>query len=156
MTHDPAWRDDRFDPPVISWNIGINDHTPAVNITPPRSVCTVYCRPMPGQKAQLLVDRAAAAAARCGLEFISYPIGQALFVDPQSPYVQTMLRIAGKTASRTVSYGTDGVMFGAMKQMLVLGPGDIAQAHTWDEFITLEQLERGTQLYRRVIQEFCE
>jgi len=156
VTHDPAWRDDRFDPPIISWNIGINDHTPAVNITPPQSICTVYSRPMPGQNAQQLVDRAAAAAQRCGLEFISYPIGKALFVDPQSPYVQTMLRIAGKKASRTVSYGTDGVMFGAMKQMLVLGPGDIAQAHTWDEFIELDQLQRGTELYRRVIQELCE
>lgn len=156
VTHDPAWRDDRFDPPIISWNIGINDHTPAVNITPPQSICTVYSRPMPGQDAQQLVDRAAAAAQRCGLEFISYPIGKALFVDPQSPYVQTMLRIAGRKASRTVSYGTDGVMFGAMKQMLVLGPGDIAQAHTWDEFIELDQLQRGTELYRRVIQELCE
>jgi acetylornithine deacetylase len=67
-----------------------------------------------------------------------------------------MLRIAGRKASRTVSYGTDGVMFGAMKQMLVLGPGDIAQAHTWDEFIELDQLQRGTELYRRVIQELCE
>lgn len=156
VTHDPAWRDERFDPPIISWNIGINDHTAAVNITPPQSVCTVYSRPMPGQDAQQLVDRAAAAAARCGLEFIASPIGQALFVDPQSPYVQTMLRIAGKQTSKTVSYGTDGVMFGAMKQILVLGPGDIAQAHTWDEYIELDQLRKGTELYRRVIRELCE
>jgi acetylornithine deacetylase len=47
-------------------------------------------------------------------------------------------------------------MFGAMKQMLVLGPGDIAQAPTWDEFIELDQLQRGTELYRRVIRELCE
>lgn len=156
VTNDPAWRDERFDPPIISWNIGINDHTAAVNITPPQSVCTVYSRPMPGQDPQKLVDRAAAAAARCGLEFIAYPIGKALFVDPQSPYVQTMLRIAGRQGSKTVSYGTDGVMFGAMKQILVLGPGDIAQAHTWDEFIELDQLQKGTELYRRVIRELCE
>ena len=49
---DPAWRNDEFDPPTVSWNIGINDHTRAVNITPPQSVCTVYFRTMPGQDAK--------------------------------------------------------------------------------------------------------
>ncbi|MGH7201381.1 MAG: M20/M25/M40 family metallo-hydrolase, partial [Planctomycetaceae bacterium] len=52
----PEWRNDEFDPPVISWNIGINDHTRAVNITAPQSVCTVYFRPMPGQDADGLID----------------------------------------------------------------------------------------------------
>ena len=47
---DPQWQHDEFDPPIISWNIGINDHTAAVNITPPQSICTVYFRPMPGQQ----------------------------------------------------------------------------------------------------------
>ncbi len=34
---DPAWQDRRFDPPGISWNIGINDHTAAVNVTPDKT-----------------------------------------------------------------------------------------------------------------------
>ncbi len=43
-----AWQNHEFDPPTLSWNIGINDHTRAVNITAPQSICTVYFRPMPG------------------------------------------------------------------------------------------------------------
>lgn len=66
---DPAWRHPEFDPPTICWNIGINDHTHAFNITAPQSVCSVYYRPMPGQNPQLLLDRARQAAERCGLKF---------------------------------------------------------------------------------------
>ncbi len=155
LQHDPAWQNQEFDPPGISWNIGINDHTAAVNITPPQSVCTVYFRPMPGQDGDLLVARARAAADRCGLEFKRGHSGRALYVDPQSPFVQTVLKLANKPEPRTAAYGTDGVMFGDLKNILVLGPGDIAQAHTHDEWIALEQLESGTALYARLIEHFC-
>jgi acetylornithine deacetylase len=152
---DPAWRNPEFDPPIVSWNIGINDHTTAVNITPPQSVCTVYFRPMPGQDAQALVDRAFAAAQKFGLEFRAVPIGRPLYVDPNSQFVREMLHLAGKTSPRTVSYGTDGVMFGELKNLIVLGPGDIAQAHTWDEWIALEQLAAGSALYQKCVEHFC-
>ena len=46
--NEARWQNTEFDPPTVSWNIGINDHTAAINITPPQSVCTVYFRPMPG------------------------------------------------------------------------------------------------------------
>ena len=36
--------------------------------------------------------------------------------------------------------------------MVVIGPGSIAQAHTQDEWIALEQLEKGVELYSRMIQ----
>ncbi|MCY2964527.1 MAG: M20 family metallopeptidase [Planctomycetota bacterium] len=152
---DPQWRHDEFDPPTISWNIGVNDHTVAVNVTPPQSVCTVYFRPMPGQDPQALVDRAAAAARKNGLEFQAGPIGTALYMDPQSDYIREILRLADKSTPRTVSFGTDGVMFGELKHVVVLGPGDIAQAHTHDEWIALSQLEAGTALYRRIVEHYC-
>ncbi len=155
LAGDPAWQNSEFDPPGISWNIGINDRTSAINITPPQSVCTVYFRPMPGQDGDILVARAGAVADRCGLEFKRGHSGRALYVDPQSPFVQSVLKLSGKPAPRTVPYGTDGVMFGELKNILVLGPGDIAQAHTHDEWIELEQLELGTALYARLIEHFC-
>ena len=66
---DPAWRNAEFDPPTVCWNIGINDHTRAVNITPPQSICTIYFRPMPGQDASILIERARRAAIANGLDF---------------------------------------------------------------------------------------
>ncbi len=151
----PAWQNADFDPPGVSWNIGINDHTAAINITPPQSICTVYFRPMPNQDAEVLIERARRVAERCGLEFQRGHSGQPLYVDPHSPFVQSVLKLAGKTAPRTVAYGTDGAMFGDLKNILVLGPGNIAQAHTHDEWIELAELERGTALYARLIEHFC-
>ncbi|MBI3864815.1 MAG: M20 family metallopeptidase [Planctomycetia bacterium] len=155
LERDPAWQNGEFDPPGVSWNIGINDHTPAINITAPQSICTVYFRPMPGQYGDVLIDRARLVAEKFGLEFRRGHSGKPLYVDPGSEFVQTVLKLAGKTAPRTVAYGTDGAMFGDLRNMLVLGPGDIAQAHTHDEWIDLAELERGTALYARLIEHFC-
>lgn len=155
LLEDPAWRSDAFDPPTVSWNIGINDHTHAVNITPPQSVCTVYFRCMPGQDAEELLNRARAAAETCGLEFEVRMKGQPLYVDPGSEFVREVLEVAGRDAAHTVSYGTDGAMFNELKKVVVFGPGDIAQAHTHDEWIALEELERGTEMYTRLIRHWC-
>ncbi len=155
LERDPAWQNHEFDPPGVSWNIGINDHTSAVNITPPQSICTVYFRPMPGQDADRLMERARAAAERCGIEFKPGHRGKPLYVDPKSRFVTEVLRLAGKTKPRTVAYGTDGTMFGELENLVVLGPGDIAQAHTHDEWIDLGQLDQGTTLYARLIEHFC-
>lgn len=152
---DPRWQHPEFEPPTVSWNIGVNDHTAAVNITPPQSICTVYFRPMPGQDGEILMERARQAAERCGLEFRRGHSGKPLYVDPHSAYVKDMLQLGGRTAAKTVPYGTDGCMFHEMKNIVVFGPGDIAQAHTHDEWIDLQQLELGTQTFSRVIEHFC-
>ena len=152
---DPAWRNDAFDPPTVSWNIGINDHTRAVNITPPQSVCTVYFRPMPGQDPEVLVQRAEQAAEKYGLEFEVPRRGRPLYVDPASDFVKEVLTLADKETPQTVSYGTDGSQFTTMKHLVVFGPGNIAQAHTNDEWIELSQLELGTEMYARLIRHWC-
>lgn len=155
LQSDPQWQDSEFDPPTLNWNIGINDHTRAVNITAPQSICTVYFRPMPGTDSESLLERARQAAERCGIDFEVNVKGPAVYVDPKSAFVQQALRLAGRTAPHTVSYGTDGVMFTELKNMVILGPGSILQAHTNDEFITLDQLEKGTTLFHAMIQDFC-
>jgi acetylornithine deacetylase len=155
VNRDKRWQDDRFDPPTLSWNIGINDHTAAVNITPAQSVCTVYFRPMPGMDADELVQRSRLAAERCGLEFDSQFGGPPMFTPLDSPFVAEVLTLAARTTPKTVCYGTDGAKFGELKNRVVCGPGDIAQAHTRDEWIALNQLTAGSNLYERMIQHWC-
>ena len=152
---DPAWQDAAFDPPGISWNIGINDHTRAVNMTAAQSICTVYFRPAPGHDAEALLDRAREAADLCGIDFELLKAGQPLFVDPESDYVREVLDLAGNECSQTVCYGTDGAVLTELKNLLVLGPGDIAQAHTQNEWILLDQLEKGARFYAELIQRWC-
>jgi acetylornithine deacetylase len=153
--NDPRWHNAEFDPPTMRWNIGINDHTHAINITAPQSVCTVYFRKMPGIDAQPLVDRVLAKARACGLEAVETNYGQPLYIDPKSPYVAECLQLAGRTTPRTVGYGTDGARLTALEKLIVCGPGSIAQAHTHDEFIDLQQLDLGTDLYARMLEQWC-
>lgn len=152
---DPAWQHDEFDPPTLSYNIGINDHTAATNITPPQSICTVYFRPMPGQKPQIILDRVQAAANEHGVEVGFTVSGAPFYMDRDAEYVQEVLELAGNDTPRTVSYGTDAGEFLALKNLVVFGPGDIAQAHTHDEWIALEQLELGTEMYSRAMRRWC-
>ena len=81
--------------------------------------------------------------------------GTPLYVDPESEFVREVLRLAGRDTPRTVAYGTDGAMFTELKNIVVFGPGDIAQAHTHDEWIALDELERGTEMYGRMIESWC-
>lgn len=149
------WQDSRFDPPTMSWNIGINDHTAAVNITPAQSVCTVYFRPMPDMNVDELMDRVRSAATESGLELSTRFSGPALLTPPDSPFIQEVMQLADRKTAKTVCYGTDGAEFGELQNRVVCGPGDIAQAHTKDEWITLEQLASGTDLYDRMIRHWC-
>ena len=80
--------------------------------------------------------------------FIDWPLdpagGEAFF-----PVVQGVLRDAGLSAELTgVGYGSDGsTLRAAGMPVVILGPGDIAQAHSADEYLELEQLERAIDIY---------
>lgn len=155
LEENEVWHDPEFDPPTVSWNIGINDHTKVVNMTPPQSVCTIYFRPTPLVDGDLLLERAKQEAKRCGLEFQVMRRAKGYAIDRNSDYVREMQKVAQQESSGTVSFGTDACMFREMKCLIVLGPGDIAQAHTADEWIDLEQLTLGTELYGRLIERWC-
>ena len=153
---DKRFRNEEFNPPHSEWSIGINDNNIATNISPVSSTCTINYRPMPGVDVQSLVHRTRASARKHGLKCEIRHLGEPVYTDPNSPLVKTALKIAGKRRALTVPYGTDGMAFGKkMKQMVVLGPGNIAQAHTVDEWVEVDQLKKGVALYERFIDHVC-
>jgi len=55
-----------------------------------------------------------------------------------------------------VPYGTDGALFAAAGvPTVIFGPGSIAQAHTADEWIALDQAEKAAEIYYRFVKSFC-
>ena len=51
-----------------------------------------------------------------------------------------------------VDFWTEAAIFsGTGKPTIVLGPGDIAQAHTADEWVTLEQLQATAKIYLQIM-----
>ncbi|MFO0175934.1 MAG: M20 family metallopeptidase [Planctomyces sp.] len=151
----PQWHDARFHPPTPTLNLLLHDTNTGINITSPLASCHAYFRPMPGQPADELVSRMQAAAVRCGLQFEVTFCSEPLYTDPQSPFIAELLQISGTHRAETVAYGTDGAVLTELTNKAVWGPGDIAQAHTDDEWISLQQLERGTELYAAAIRRWC-
>ena len=102
-----------------------------------------------------MVDRMRTLANQHGLKFDVLFSGQPLFTEPSNPFVQAILKLTSQKVPRTVAYGTDGAIFTELQNIVVCGPGDIAQAHTDDEWISLDQLQRGTDLYEQCIRRWC-
>jgi len=76
----------------------------------------------------------------------------ALETDPGLPWVRDFMRVGRQKKPIGVDYYCDAAnLAGAGIPTVVWGPGDIAQAHTADEWITLEQLERGTDMLTRFL-----
>ena len=100
---------------------------------------------MPGQDPEPLIDRARQAAHECGLDFEIVFQGDPMYVDPTSAFIKELLQVSGCDSARTVCYGTDASAFGELRNLAVYGPGSIDQAHTADEWISLEQLTAGAQ-----------
>jgi succinyl-diaminopimelate desuccinylase len=74
----------------------------------------------------------------------------ALETDDRLPLVRDFLRSVGQARPAGVDYFCDAAVLSASGiPSVVFGPGDIAQAHTADEWISLAGLERGKNLLLR-------
>jgi len=152
---DPAWQNRLFDPPGLSINVCLSDNSPAINVTSSESICQIYLRSMPGMNMEPLLERIRSAADQSGLEFEIPRMAPPMFTEPNSQFVMSALQLCGQSQAGTVAYGTDGAVMGEMADLIVCGPGSIEQAHTVNEWISLDQMHQGTVLYRKMIERWC-
>ena len=77
----------------------------------------------------------------------------------QTPATAAIIRSAEELtghAPECVAFGTEGPYFNAMgMETVILGPGDIAQAHQPDEYIALERLQPMVTILKQLIRRFC-
>ncbi len=147
-------QDPRFEPPTLTWNFGVSDGCDAVNVVPGRSVAWASFRTMPGIDGESLVRRVRERAESLGLDFHPLRGGEPMWVDPETAFVREMAELTA-SEPHTVSYSTDGGQFIELRNRVVCGPGDIAQAHTSDEWLELDQLAAGIRLFGRAIERWC-
>jgi acetylornithine deacetylase len=151
---DRTLQNSNFDPPHLSWNYGVSDFMTVNNITPERCVAWLSCRSMPGVDHEQLIDEVRKSAEQSGVGFEFLHGGSSVWIDPKSNHIRDLVNLVGSPAE-TVCYGTDGGEFKELRQRVVLGPGSIEQAHTSDEWISIDQLERGIEVYRQMILNYC-
>ena len=152
---DAVWHNSLFDPPTVSWNIVIKDNSPALNIKPSKSTCVVYFRTMPEVDITPLLKRTQRCANKHGIELRMIKFSDPFFAAPDSEFVVESLRLANRSQPTTVCYGTDGGVLHELDDKIVFGPGNIQQAHRDDEWISLEQLKLGTEMYEKMIRHWC-
>lgn len=76
----------------------------------------------------------------------------AMETDPTLPMVQQLMRTVSQTKPLGVDYYCDAANIAATGvPAIVWGPGDIAQAHTADEWISIRQIERGMDVLTRFL-----
>ena len=76
----------------------------------------------------------------------------AMETDPTLPIVQQLMRTVRQTKPLGVDYYCDAANIAATGvPAIVWGPGDIAQAHTADEWISIRQIERGMDVLTRFL-----
>jgi acetylornithine deacetylase len=75
----------------------------------------------------------------------------------ESGAAEVLIRqVTGDNAAHVVSFGTEAGQFQqAGYSAAICGPGDIAQAHQPDEFITVAQFEAGHDFMRRLVNQFA-
>jgi acetylornithine deacetylase/succinyl-diaminopimelate desuccinylase-like protein len=124
------------------------------NIVPDRCVISVDRRTLPGET-EAAVCREIGVMLRAKSLSASVT-GQKLApclpleTDSKLPLVRQWLRSIGQARPVGVNFFCDaGVLGHGGIPSVVFGPGDIAQAHTADEWISLASLERGREMLLR-------
>lgn len=143
-----------FDPPTNGFNLTIDDGQCPGNVTAAKTIARLNFRIMPNvfheEQIALIVDR----AHKYNLETtVSYLLP--FYADKNSEVIQAACRATGLAQAVTVPYGTEAESYQRFTQCVVLGPGNIAQAHTIGEWVEVEQLHRAVAIYQRMIDDLC-
>jgi acetylornithine deacetylase len=104
----------------------------------------------------VIEPRMQAIAPHTGVDIIHRAAVRGLAPETDGPAEALVRHLTGDNGRSVVSYGTEaGIFQEAGWSTVVCGPGDIAQAHQADEFITLEQLEAAERFVRALVAELA-
>lgn len=152
LKRDP--RSERFDPPYATLQVTRINGGTATNIVPVSCRLDFDVRAIPGVDVAAIDKRIRTFAEKeCvpAMREVAPEAGIDIHIANQVPpfgagstseAVALALYLAGQNETHAVSYATEAGLFQeAGSPAVVIGPGDIAQAHTADEWIAKDQLD---------------
>ena len=152
---DARYLNHEFDPPTFGFNMVINDFGCKSNVTAAKTVCTLSLRTMPNVNHEEAVALIAEKARKYDLE-VKWRGAGPFHVAPDAEIVQMALKATGLAQAETVPFGTEALVYQKhIAQQVILGPGNIAQAHTVGEWIDVDQLSGAVDVYKRMIEMIC-
>ena len=128
--------------PTIS--VGTCSGGSKTNIVPDFCQAEVDARTIPGQDTSLICEKLREV---CPDIEISVWESKPMFTDPNHPLIQALENAGGKCVG--APWFCDAAIFAeAGIPAVAIGPGSIAQAHTEDEWIAVDDLQRGVEFYK--------
>jgi acetylornithine deacetylase len=156
-------QDARFDPPYATLQVTRIDGGTATNIVPVSCRLDFDVRAIPGVDIAAIDRRVRAfannvclpdmrkVAPEAGIDMAIANQVPPFAAGAQSEAVALALKLAGQNETHAVSYATEAGLFQvAGSPSVVIGPGDIAQAHTADEWIAKDQIDKCSAFLGRL------
>jgi acetylornithine deacetylase len=147
-----------FDPPYTTLNIGLIHGGSAKNVLAGECRFTLEWRPIPSQPSEHVLELFKAAIHeetqadpdfQCEVEATRADSG--FETSPDSPLIKFLEKATGKQPG-TVAFGTEAAQMMALgSESVVIGPGDIREAHRTGEFVPVEELERCAEILKKVM-----
>lgn len=151
-----------FDPPYTTLNIGLIHGGSAKNVLAGECRFTLEWRPIPTQSSGYVLNLFRSAIQEetqkdpdfeCEVDANRQDTG--FETSPDSPLIK-MLENATGLESGTVAFGTEAAQMMTLgSEAVVIGPGDIREAHRTGEFVPVHELERCAEILRQSIQQLC-
>jgi len=136
---DPAWQDPAYDPPFSDFNIVIDNHGTAANVTVAKATVRIKFRYSRKVDPAPIVAAVREAAAAHGVALEEAWEGAPPELPEDHPLVAAAVAVTGRPAT-TAPYGTDASELQALAPCIVLGPGDVAEAHRPGEGMAVADL----------------
>ena len=153
---------DAFDPGYTTLNVGLIRGGSAKNVLAGECRFTLEWRPIPTQPSEHMLELfyAAIEAERerdpgleCEVDANRQDTG--FETSPDSPLIKLLESVSGNQ-SGTVAFGTEGAQMKLLgSEAVVIGPGDIREAHRTGEFVPVDELERCAEILRQSITQLC-
>jgi len=151
-----------FDPAFTTLNVGIVRGGTAKNVIPGECHFTLEWRPIPGQDPARLLDLLTAAIAVeqardrdlvCEVDAARADAG---FETSSDSKLVTLLTSLTGNEPGTVAFGTEAAQMTELgAEAVVLGPGNIREAHRTGEFVPLAELETCVEILHQAIHRLC-
>ena len=150
LRHDPAFHDAAYDPPFSDFNLVIDNHGTAVNVTVAKATARIKFRRSRRIDVSGIEAAVQDAARRAGVTLTERREGTPPELPADHPLVRLAVDRTGQ-AARTAPYGTDASELQDLAPCIVLGPGSIATAHTPRECVAVADLAAAVPVFRRLL-----
>jgi acetylornithine deacetylase len=142
----------------LRFNIGRVEGGIKANVIAPAAELRFGFRPLPSMDTDTLLERFRAFAEPAPAEFTEtfrgppLPAGDVADAEARRLAARDRADALGLPIGNAVDFWTEASLFSqAGCDAFVFGPGDIAQAHTADEWVALAQLQRYTETITRLV-----